>query len=326
MRKTKIIISLLALGLAMSLPTVVLAIGQMTEPIVIANAIKGGEFEETMVIVNTEKVDLNIGLSAEGDIGTWAKFYNPTDLTTPIESIFAKAGENKNVTVVFTVPSDTPNGEYKGFVSAARIADDQKNKEGDSSTSVKQKIDREVTITVSDQEIISAEVSIIPNKYDFAVNEPMSIRFLYFNTGNIQIKPQVQVKIKDIDQTKVISSTIYPYPENEPAVKPLARHEIPALEIPTNSLGQGRYWIEFTVTDKDQTLLEKQFRFTVGRPGTILGIAFGDSAQLLPMFITIGGIIGILILTALVAIAYQLYQKNKKLSKKYQKPTLKKML
>lgn len=213
------------------------------------------------MIVNTQKEKIIAGFSANGTIAGWAKFYLTNDLKNPITEAALVATGTLNVAVIFTVPKDTPNGTYTGSLSVTQKAKDEKLAEG-KSVAIAQKIDRQVTITVSDKEIIDVRASIIPEKYDMARGEALKIRVLYDNQGNISVTPQVQLKIKKDGQT--VYSAIFPYPENQEAVKPLSQREIPAIEVPTTGFADGKYMAEIVIAQGTQKVLEKSFQFSYG--------------------------------------------------------------
>lgn len=261
MGKIKTVMRVLLLTAIFAIPLAVFAIGQVTDPIIIKNALRGKEYQQTLIVVNSDKEEAEIGFSAQGDIAGWAKFYKPEDLKNAIETISMSAGARADIIARFKVPDSVPNGKYMGFVSAFKKAKSVENS-NESSASVSQKIDREVTITISDKEIVKFDASIIPNKYDLAKGEPLIIRVRYDNQGNIDIAPQVQLKIKQDD--KAVFSAIYLYPESEPATKPLEIREIPALEIPTNNFSDGSYLAEIAISESDRLTLDKKFNFSVG--------------------------------------------------------------
>ena len=64
--------------------TNVFAIGQMSEPINIENAMKGEEYSDQLVLVNTDNEAVKLGFTAEGDIAPWTTFYLPEDLSKTI--------------------------------------------------------------------------------------------------------------------------------------------------------------------------------------------------------------------------------------------------
>ncbi len=256
------------IGLFLALPVMVLAIGQTTGPIVIDNALRGSEIQETMIIINNDREDVEVKLSVEGQTAQWTKFYLPSDLKNSIESFPLKKDAQENIVVVFSVPSDTANGDYTGYVGAGKKIENKNENKNESSVSVEQKINRLVEIKVTDTEIISLLVSVIPEKYDIKKGENLLVRFIFDNQSNIALKPQIQFKIKNSD--KVVYNAIFLYPDGEDAVRSLAQHEIPALEIPTTGLKDGKYVAEIDFLHNNQAIFTKSFKFTVGS-GSVLG-------------------------------------------------------
>lgn len=267
----KLYISVFSL-LSFALPYAALALGQVTKPIYIENGRRGEEFQDILSIVNNDKEDIEVALSTEGQIAGWAKFYKPGDLNNAVETAPIAALGNADIVVRFAIPEDAPNGTYGGVVAVTKKPKALEGNEG-SAVSISQRVDREVTIIVSDKEIVKAAVQVIPEKYDLAKNEPLKITIVYENQGNIRLTPQVQLKIKKEDAS--VFNAIYPYPETEPAVKPLSRHKIAALEIPTGGLAEGGYFAETIFSQGTQKLSENKFRFSIGETaaGSVLGAA-----------------------------------------------------
>jgi hypothetical protein len=261
MKKFLKFITLILLISSLILPFKSQAIGQISKPIIIKDALRGQSYQEEMVIFNTEKIDLKLGLSAEGDIKDWVKFYNLSDQKNSISEVSMKAGSNLKVKVVFNISESAPNGEYKGLISAFSKPDSAASST-DSQVVLSQKIDRPVTITVSDNQIIKFDVSVIPSNYDLAKDEELSVRIIYDNQGNIDINPQIQVKIKKDEQ--IVYNVIYPYPENTNAITPNSRQEIEAIILQTIGYAKGQYLAEFDFLINNESKLHKQFVFSSG--------------------------------------------------------------
>lgn len=244
------------------LPLKTLAIGQVTEPIMIKNAQRGQEPQATLTIINNDKAETEIGLLAKGDISSWTGFYSITNPKNAIQSIKMAAGSQAKIIARFRIPDDARNGKYKGYVSVSKKFGNSAPDKDQSSVSISQEIDREVTIEINDEEIIGFEVSVIPATYDLKKDEPLSIRLIYDNSGNVSIAPQAQIKIKKDSQT--VFNAIYPYPEEQPAVKPGEIYEIPAIQILTSNLEVGKYRAEMSFFIDGKVIQEKSFGFSVG--------------------------------------------------------------
>src|SRR3989344_5342692 len=297
-RVKNIVITVLA-GILI-LPSFAFAIGQMTQPIVVKNAAKGQVIIETLKLYGEALTDKEFSLIAEGDIKDWVKFYALGDRETPITSINIPKGKNADIDAVITVSSSAANGTYAGTLSLVSSAPKSENT-NDSGVSIGQKVGRAVTITVTDKEIIAMEVGVIPVSYQINSQSPLAIRFQYYNKGNIDIKPEVRVQFKDIDQTKVLLTSVFPYPDGEEAIKPLERKEIPTIEVPTN-FPEGRYWAFVSIWEKGESRFDNEFRFQIGG-GKVLGDGFAENSSNI--------ILIVLIVIVIVAVAGYVFMKKR---------------
>jgi len=258
MKKYQILILLFSF---LFLPNFVFAIGQMTEPIIIENALRGEEIHQEVIAVNSDKQPIAVKFSAEGQIKDWIKFFLPADLENQLATVTIPAQGTLNVTAVFNVPSDILNGEYLGAISVSSVPGENIASE-ESSASVLQKIDRAVTIIVGgEEEIDLMNTSVIPNEYDFNAGEPLIIRIIYDNQGNVSMAPQIRLKIKKDE--KNVYDIIYPYPEEEKTVNPNSQYEINPITVQTADWAEGKYSAQLEFLHNNQVLLEKKFRFSI---------------------------------------------------------------
>ena len=202
------------------------------EAVAIKDALRGEVIQEELMVLNTNKEESDYDLIAEGDIAKWVKFYLPEDLESPITQVQIPAKAYFKIVTQFFVPEDAPNKEYSGKLTVTSVPSEKE--ESSAQISVKQQLSREVSIVVTDREIVNLNASIIPHRYGLETNETLNIRVIYDNQGNVSLNPQIQVKIKK--DGEVVSNAIYPYPDEEPSVKPGSRYEIPQLEIQTGNL------------------------------------------------------------------------------------------
>lgn len=238
-----------------------LAIGQLTSPIVIEEALRGQTFEQSLSIFNTEDISVIADLQAEGDIRDWASFYMRDDLETRIESLDLEPNKRQGVVVKFSIPEDTPNSEYKGLISVLQRPGEAATTSQVQAT-LQQKISRQVTIKVTDQELIDFTADVISETFSVEPGEPFRFRIAYTNLGNVAIKPQAQVKIAQAD--KVFYNAILPYPEDEEGVKPLQTKELPTMEALTTGAVEGKARAEFAFLHNNETIDEKSVRFGIG--------------------------------------------------------------
>jgi len=260
MRQLKRLTHACCLVLFLALPLAVGALGQTTDPIVIDNALRGEDFQEELIIINTEDKNITVEIKAEGQVADWAKFYKPDDLQNPISEANLAASEKLNLFVRFSIPQDVANGDYTGVIAALQKPGAEAT--GENASVLTQRIDREVTIKVSDQENVSLVVSVIPASYDVKIGDPLKIKLLYDNQGNISLAPQVDLKIKKINTEEVVFNVIYPYPEGEEKVRPSAQKEISNIEVATDKLEAGKYTAELTFLHNGQTVSQESFNFS----------------------------------------------------------------
>ncbi len=291
----KIICStIILLTLGFLLPQLAFGIGQMTKPIVFKDVLRGQEVQETLTLFNSEEKEVIYGLAAEGDIRNWITFYSVDNLENPIKEIKILAQSQINVLAKFKVSNDTPNGTYTGEVIIFTNPEPKEKEEG-MSVSVGLSIGRDVSITVTDKEIIKFETTIIPLKYGVGRGEPLKIKVIYDNQGNVSIKPDIQLKITQVSTGKIVQNVIYPYPEGENAIKPFERKEFSNLiEWPTAGQENGKYKAEIKVLLNGKTYEEESFRFDIGVDIMALllaNIALLGGGNLMFGWFVIGGIL-----------------------------------
>ncbi len=238
------------------------AIGQVTDPINIKNALRGQTYSQNIIIVNSSSQEEEINLTALEDIAGWVKFYENSSSQETIGSTKVSARSRKEIIAKFTIPEGTPNGKYEGSIKVSTKPTTYSSKEDESGSSISQGIERSVSIEVNDKENISFNVSLIPEKYDMNKGDYLKIRIIYDNQSNVNINPQINLEIKQGEET--FYSAIFPYPANQPSVIPYSLFEIPALEIPTSNLETGKYKAVLTMSQGEKYSVTKEFDFSVG--------------------------------------------------------------
>ena len=261
----KIIISIFTLVsmLMMFQPLVSFGIGQVTEPIIIKDILRDSEVTDTLILFNSEDKEVVLQLKAEDEIVDWTSFYGIEDknLENPITEIQIPAKSRLDVTVKFKIPKDVPNGEYAGEI-AIMTAPAENEEMSKATISVLQRIGREVLITVTDKEILEFKTTVIPLKYGVNKNEPLQIKVIHNNQGNISVKPDVQLKITK--NNKTVFNAIFPYSEDEKPVRPLERKVMPLIEWQTAGQEEGEYKAEVKVLLDGKVMHENDFRIRIG--------------------------------------------------------------
>jgi len=254
--------TILLLASVFVLPQFAGAVGQMTKPIIIEDILRAQTVEETLTLYGSDGGIIAYELSASGDIKNWTSFYLPTDLNNKITNVSISGTSAVKVIAKFTVPGDTPNGVYNGKVTIASVPEKETNIQDKASATVSMRIGRNVSITVTDKEIVKFTTAVIPLKYAVANGDPMKIKIIYSNQGNVLVKPTIDLKILRDNQT--IFNAIYPYPEGDEGVKLFSQKEIPLIEWPTGGQSNGTYQAQVKVLLNNVIQSEHQFTFDVG--------------------------------------------------------------
>ena len=275
----------------------VLAIGQTTKPIVIEDILRGQEFTAELQMVNSEDKEAVYQLKAEGQIASWASFYQESDqnLENPIQEVNISAGSRVRAIVKFQIPEDAPNGKYSGEVLVMTKASDNAGQEEGASVNVLDRIGREVLITVTDKEIIDLEAAVIPSKYGVNIGEPLKIKINYYNNGNVFMKPDVQLKILKGGNT--IFNAIFSYPESEEAIKSKQRKTLSYVEWSTSGQESGNYTAEVKIMHNGEVVAENSFKFSIGHfqdSVWISAVSFLGGGNLAAGWFVIGGALLIL--------------------------------
>ncbi|MFZ3099677.1 MAG: hypothetical protein WA103_00370 [Minisyncoccales bacterium] len=266
-----------SVGFFVLLPVSVLAIGQMTQPIVFENAMRGQELTETLTLFSSQDADVVYGLAGSGDIANWASFYKIDDIESvnPITEIDVPAKEQVKVTVKFFVPADTPNGKYTGSVAVTGGVP-ERQESSLNQVQVMDRVARKVTINVTDEEKILLEAEIIPAKYGVSVAEPLRIKALFENKGNVEIRPETHIKITRLSDSKTVHTAIYPYPEDEEAIKPFSSKVLDDLVVwQPLDMDLGKYNAQIKVKVNGDVKAEKDFNFDVmtNQDAAVLGMS-----------------------------------------------------
>ena len=266
-QRVKLIFSLItAIVIGLNIPQATFGIAMVTEPIVFENVLRGSEMTEVLHLINSEDKEVIYQLQAEGDIAGWTSFYKIDDknLENPITEISVPANSHIKAIVKFEVPKDVPNGKYTGKV-AIMTASPQNKETSKMTVGILMRIEREVSITVTDKEILDFNAAIIPNKYAIGKNQPLILKVIYTNKGNVTIKPDIHLRITQLSTGEVVHNAIYPYPDEENPVRPFERKVLPDL-IKWSTSGQpnGMYKAEVRVLLDGKEYFKDDFRFRVG--------------------------------------------------------------
>ena len=234
-------------------PISVLAIGQVSSPIVVDNALRGQVYREAISLFNSSDSEEVFILTAKGQPAGWMAFYDING-TEPIENITIPGNSKSQAIVAFTIPQAAANGLYEGaVVFSLKPKDEVKAR-------VSQQLSRKVAITVTDVQEISGNVLIRAKSTAIAAGTPFEVTASCFNTGNVTIKPTIELDVVP-EGGKSIFDVIFPYPKSGFGILPGQTEEI-AAQWPTASQAVGKYTARATVVLGDSTT-DQVFEFEI---------------------------------------------------------------
>jgi len=242
----------------------------------IADALKGGEYQRTVRLFNTMEEVTNLSLSTSGDISQWVTFYDPGDLTTPIESIAVPSKENTSVLVKLSIPDDTANGTYSGSLHAETGALGEEGGQG-----IRLHTSVAVTISVTepqgDGKLLSLDYEGQP-----ATNAVTKIQATFQNTGTVETQAKFIAEVyRDGNLVDALQS-------EESIVAAGKQDTLTSYFKPDQP---GNYSVKGHVIYGEKKTEEKEISFTVaGDGGTEAGQPFNLAVP------AVIGVIGILII------------------------------
>ncbi len=271
------------------------SIGMITDPLVVSNGLRGETAIRTVTVFNAGNEVSVYSLQQEGDVEGWITFFDP-ESSEKIEEISVPSKSYKDILARVEIPKDAPNGSYTGEISISEKPGDPGEK---GTATITKMITRKVNIEVTDKEIKEIEATFIPEKYDLPLGEPLKVRVIYKNTGNVSLAPDLQVRIIKDDES-VVFNAIFPYLEDGERISPGETKEIDPFLWQTAGEERGKYRAEMIVLSDTEPLKENHFNFNVGN---VLHNPFFAAIALLG-----GGnfITGLLIVIAFSALIYSL--------------------
>lgn len=292
----------------------------MAEPIVIDDAVRGQEIKDYISVTNSDYSEVVVELSAEGQIADWITFYSTEDknLVTPITEITVPSQNQKRAFVKFNLPDDLANDTYTGLIVVSTKSADMTQSNKKASVSLAQSIDREVTIKVTGEEIVKLDAVVFADKNKIAIGEPLNIKAIYNNQGNVAVKPDLQLKITEINSSKIVNNAIYPFPETEKSVRALEERTLDNI-IQWQTAGQilGRYQAEVKVLLGQEVIKEEKFQFDIisAEAAAVLGanISVDDSNNANDQTI-MWYVLGLIIAVVIVLAAIKIFGKNRSIN------------
>ncbi|PIR95951.1 MAG: hypothetical protein COT92_03805 [Candidatus Doudnabacteria bacterium CG10_big_fil_rev_8_21_14_0_10_42_18] len=260
MKKTILLAGVMLLSLVLA-PNVS-AIGMITEPIAARDMLRGGEVSKTVTLFNPQDTEATFELGSSGEITGWVEFFESGKTDTAVSAVSVPPKYYYDVVAKIKVPEGTPNGEYLGEIFVKDSPKEQTGEE-ESSVGVAQMVSTEVLVTVTDREVIELDTTLIPESFTVQKGEPLKIKIVYENLGNVSLRPSFQLKVLSSEDESVVFNAIYPYADTEEAVKPGETKTMPVFEWPTAGQKTGRYFVEAVSLVDGEAMGTEDFRFSI---------------------------------------------------------------
>ena len=255
----KKLIAVLLLAAYMASSAEAIGLGLSPSELDISDALKGGEYEDAIMVYNTNPDEGLFGVSVEGAIQNWTKFYDPLDKSV-LPQFRIPAKSQKLVTVKFTIPLDAPNGKYNGIIYASLLPPESGALE-EPTQSVMVRMPSYVSIEVTGEQIVRGEVRSVGVK-DVEIDYPLRIEAVFYNTGNVIVSPKIKAELSR--DGAVIGIVEY----DKTPVKPQEMLSIMA-EIPTNGMNTGNYTCNVKVFLGNVVLSQQDIKVSILKRGTL---------------------------------------------------------
>ena len=251
----KLIMLIALIGLVSIVQSVsAMGIGIAPAEVLIENALRGGEAESSITIFNTGSEDDTFSLSASGDISKWVSYYNKNDPETIIETIDIPGSDKVQVLAVLRIPPDAQNENYYGSLD---ITTAPKNT---STEGVGQHLivgaSSKITIAVTGEQKIDGKVIGITIA-DTEHNNPLKVKVIFENTGNVIVNPKIDVIIYQNE------NEVHRYVHQSTKVKPTLTETIIAIWNTTSSNVPDDYIANVTVSLEGRTIESKNVPFKI---------------------------------------------------------------
>ncbi len=241
-------------------------VGVVPSRVSIADATRGGEYEQVVNVYNTDTMATSFRIYATGELQSWISFHDLEGNRLTEMSIPGKS--HRKVLMVFKIPGDAPSGSYNSTVYVESIpAPAQGGTRVKGATAhVGIQVPVEVSIQVTGEENLSGIVQGV-TAGDTEQGYPLMITVLFRNTGNVIARPVIEVAIyrEGADAGAAPVSSFY---TDDEMVKPHAMKEI-TLTWDTDGHPVGDYRADVAVSLAGKLLNRSEIPFKILERGAL---------------------------------------------------------
>ncbi|MBD3389231.1 MAG: hypothetical protein GF416_09060 [Candidatus Altiarchaeales archaeon] len=210
--------------------------------------VKGGYAERVITVSTSGDEDLTCTIELTGDIADW--------MSTDQGDVFElPADSRQKVLAMVEPPEDSENGRYSGaiYIKAAPTSE----LSGGTGLIVGAGVKIKVGLEITDEETVSYKLS-GASVSDTEIGYPIKFTANVMNNGNVEAKPQIDIRIMDQAGAEVKTHT-----QAGSDILPTVTEDV-VVEVPSDDLQEGFYRAKVMVGDEEQ-----EVKFNILQPGTL---------------------------------------------------------
>jgi hypothetical protein len=252
-------------------------IGVSKAVISFTDVLKNGYAEEAVYVSTDNPNNVSLEYEFEGPAKDWLSVKETSEL-------YISNTHGQWLTVAVSPPADAPNAAYNAIMRV-RTGILNPNITGRIGSTVVASFAVQIEISITGKEIISCVPGgmSIPDTED---GKPVEVRLSLQNTGNVRLRPVVELKIWDQFKETVVQETTFQLDRDVlPTMTENFFTAVPGLELPI-----GQYWVETVVPECSAEVTEMTFsvleKGAVSDKGQLLRIEnkyFGFIGEIIPI-------------------------------------------
>jgi len=240
-------------GLLMETRADAQSIGVSPGELQVADALRGGEYDRILTIINGRSEPLAFRLGLEGEAASWITFYDEQDLSQPLDRIDVPPGTDTRVLVQVAVPGEAPNRRHVGTILVQSVAPGEEDGDDEGAEAgVTGGFAVDVLVDVTGTQRLEGILTGFTVR-DTEVGLPFRARSIFKNTGNVVAEPEIQLVILDEGGLLAGGATVKQLPvkvDREASLK---------AEVETTGLRVGPYRIGAIVRLGEKEIFSQPF-------------------------------------------------------------------
>ncbi len=236
-------------------------LGVYPAQISVQDAARGAVYYKDLGVLNSESTDLVVEPLREGEVGQWISISTATDRSTPLDKLTVPAQSTTRFLARIQVPETADNGEHGGSLTLQSRGPAAQAEGGQGVSSVYPAVEIDLGVSVSGIQNLAGRVLDMYTN-DTEVNYPLRVTTFFENTGNVDARPQVTVRIKNAKPELVgdnnASALIHP-----------GENGFIRNQWATNGQVPGDYVADVAVNLGEATIQERAFNFKILPYGTL---------------------------------------------------------